>query len=78
MSTTALTKQISESRPRVGSRVIAAYYLFTILTGAFVLLFHSRLAFAVDLMVGTFYLVATAFLYGLSASANKTKRTNHS
>lgn len=68
MSTAALTKQISEGKPRVGSRIIAAYYLITILTGAFVLLFHGRLAFAVDLTVGTFYLVVTAFLYGFSAS----------
>lgn len=68
MSTAALTKQISKGKPRVGPRIIAAYYLITILTGAFVLVFHGRLAFAVDLMVGTFYLVVTAFLYGFSAS----------
>ena len=76
MSTAALTKPIPESKPRIGSRIIAAYYLLTILTGAFVLLFHGRLAFAVDLLIGTFYLVVTAFLYALSASANK--KASHS
>jgi hypothetical protein len=73
MSTVALSKQISDSKPRVGSRIIGAYYLLTILTGAFVLAFQGRLAFAADVLVGVFYLVVTAFLYGLSASANKRK-----
>jgi threonine/homoserine/homoserine lactone efflux protein len=71
MSTATLTKQISESKTRVGSRVIGAYYLLTVLTGVFVLVFHGRFAFTVDLLLGTFYLVVTAFLYGRSASRNK-------
>jgi hypothetical protein len=71
MSTAALTKQISDNKPRVDSRIIGAYYLLTILTGAFVLIFHGRLAFAVDLLIGIFYLVVTAFLYGLSASGKQ-------
>lgn len=72
MSTADITKRIPEALPRVGSRFIGAYYLLAILTGAFVLFFHGRLAFAVDLVAGAFYLVVTAFLYGLSAS-NKAK-----
>ena len=71
MSTAAFSKQISETKPRVDSRIIGAYYLLTILTGAFVLVFHGRLAFAVDLLIGVFYLVVTAFLYAVSTSANK-------
>jgi len=71
MSTAALTKQISDNKPRVDSRIIGVYYLLTILTGAFVLIFHGRLAFAVDLLIGIFYLVVTAFLYGLSASGKQ-------
>ena len=77
MSTAALTKQISDDKPRVDSRIIGAYYLLTILTGAFVLVFHGRLAFVVDLLIGIFYLVVTAFLYGLSTSANKTKESSN-
>ena len=73
MSTAALNKQISERKPRVDSRIVGAYYLLTILTGAFVLVFQGRLAFAADVLVGVFYLVVTAFLYGLSTSANKGK-----
>ncbi len=72
MGTAALSKQISEAKSGVGSRSIGAYYLVTILTGAFVLLFHGRFAFAADVFVGIVYLTVTAFLYGLSAS--KTKR----
>ena len=78
MSTAALSKQLSESRPRVDSRIIGAYYLLTILTGAFVLVFHGRLAFAADLLIGVFYLVVTAFLYGVSASGNKIRKDSHS
>ena len=70
MSTVDMKKRIPE--PRVGSSFVGAYYLLAILTGAFVLFFHGRLAFAVDLVVGAFYLAVTAFLYGLSAS-NKAK-----
>ena len=76
MSTAALSKPISDSKPRVGSRIIGAYYLLTILTGAFVLLFHGRFAFAVDLLIGIVYLVVTAFLYGLSA-ANRVERNSY-
>jgi len=74
MSTAAqVTTPITEPSSRTRSRFIGAYYLFTILAGAFVLLFHGRLAFAADLFVGLIYLVVTAFLYGSSATANKSK-----
>ena len=73
MSTAAFGKRISDSKPRLDSRIIAAYYLLTILTGAFVLVFHERFGFTVDLLIGIFYLVVTAFLYGISASEKKLK-----
>ena len=72
MSTAGITKHIAEKPPRTSSRFVAAYYLLTILTGAFLFFFHGRLAFAVDLFVGVFYLVVTAFLYGVSTSRHKT------
>jgi len=71
MSSAQISKRISETSPRVGSKFIGAYYLLTISTGAFVLLFHGKLAFAVDLVVGASYLAVTALLYGLSAAAHK-------
>lgn len=74
MSAAQISKRISGTSPRLASKFIGAYYLFTISTGAFVLFFHGRLAFAVDLGVGIFYLVVTAFLYALSASANRSER----
>ena len=76
MSTVEITKHIAEKPPRSSSRFVAAYYLLTILTGAFLFFFHGRLAFAVDLFVGVFYLVVTAFLYGVSASRDKTTTTH--
>ena len=71
MSTVEITRRLAEGSPRIRSRFIGAYYLLTIMTGAFVLFFHGRLAFAADFILGVFYLVATAFLYGMSRSANK-------
>ncbi len=71
MSTAAFSKQISEPKSGIGSRIVAAYYLVTILTGAFVLFFHGRFSFAADVFVGIVYLTVTAFLYGLSASRTK-------
>jgi hypothetical protein len=73
MSTAEITKRITEASPRVRSRFIGIYYLLTIVTGVFVLFFHGRLAFAADLVVGILYLAVTAFLYGVTASANKSK-----
>jgi hypothetical protein len=72
MSTVEITQHIAEKPPRRGSRFVPAYYLLTILTGAFLFFFHGRLAFALDLFVGIFYLVVTAFLYGVSTSRQKT------
>jgi hypothetical protein len=68
MRTAETTKQSTVS-PR--SKLIGAYYLLTIFTGAFILFFHGKLAFAADLCIGLFYLVVTAFLYAGSAAANK-------
>ena len=73
MSTAQIGKRISATAPRVGSKFIGAYYLLTISTGAFILFFHGRLAFEVDLVVGVLYLAVTALLYGLSASAQRNK-----
>jgi hypoxanthine-guanine phosphoribosyltransferase len=71
MSTVQVTKRISQESPRVGSKFIGAYYLLTILTGAFLLFFHGKMAIAADLAVAVFYLAVTAFLYGLNAQGNK-------
>lgn len=74
MSTAQIAKRVPDRTPRVGSKFVAAYYLLTIVTGAFVLLFHGRLALVADLVVAFFYLAVTAFLYGLSAPGNKSVR----
>lgn len=77
MSTVQMTKRIAERTPRVRSRFIGSYYLLTILTGAFVVSFHGRLAFVVDVAVAVAYLAITALLYASSASANKGRQNTH-
>jgi len=74
MSTAQISKRVPEAAPRVGPRFIGAYYLLTIMTGAFVLLFHGRLALAADLVVAVCYLAITAFLYGMSARRDQSNR----
>jgi hypothetical protein len=64
---------MTSASPRLRARFVGAYYLLTIATGAFILFFQGRMAFMADLLVGISYLAATAFLYGWSASANRTK-----
>jgi hypothetical protein len=66
MSATNITKHISTASPRLMTKFVAAYYLLTILTGTFVLFFHSGRALAVDLILGGFYLSLTIVLYASS------------
>jgi len=70
MSTTEIVQRIET--PSSGKSVVG-YYVLTILTGAFVLFFHGRSAFVVDLVAGVFYLVVTAFLYALSKPVKRAK-----
>jgi hypothetical protein len=71
MSATNITKQIPTTAPRLMTRFVAAYYLLTILTGTFVLFFHSGRALAADLILGGFYLSLTIVLYAWSKPANE-------
>jgi hypothetical protein len=69
MSAMDITKRINAASPRLMPRLVAVYYLFTILTGTFVLFFHSGRAFAADLILGGFYLSLTIVLYTWSKAA---------
>ena len=69
MTSAATTKRIDRS-PGAGAALgtkssqktlIGAYYMLTILTGAFILFFHGRLALAADLVASAVYLAVTAF-----------------
>lgn len=71
MSTAEITRRLMEGSARTRTRYVGIYYLLTIFTGAFVLFFHGRLAFAADLVVSAFYITLTAFFYGVSKPANK-------
>ena len=66
MSTIELTKRIEGASPCLTAKLVGMYYVLTILTGAFILSFHGRLAFAADLVVAVFYIAVTAFFYVLS------------
>jgi hypothetical protein len=70
MSTNEITKQIAEASPRLMSRFVAAYYLLTIMAGSFVLFFHSKSAFAIDLVAVVFYVALTAALHALSKAGD--------
>lgn len=70
MSTSEITRRPSAGSPRTRAKYVGMYYLLTILTGAFVLFFHGRLAFTADLVVSAFYITLTAFFYGVSKPAN--------
>jgi hypothetical protein len=48
------------------SKLVAVYYVITIALGSFVLLFHGKLALAVDLIAVVFYLAVTALFYEFS------------
>lgn len=66
MSTVEITKPTTETSPRLMSRFVGAYYLLAILTGSFILFFHSGSAVVADLMAGAIYFVFTVVLYNLS------------
>jgi hypothetical protein len=66
MSTSQITKQISETSPRRMTRFVGVYYLLTLLTGTFVLFSHGRPALAIDVALTFFYLALTVVFYALS------------
>ena len=74
MTTHEITRAMTAESSRLRTRFVAAYYLFTIATGAFILFFHGRIAFLADLLVGVVYLAVTAFLYGWSGNRGKSVR----
>jgi VIT1/CCC1 family predicted Fe2+/Mn2+ transporter len=71
MTAHEITRAMTPEPSRLRARFVGAYYVFTVATGAFILLFHGRMAFLADLLLGISYLAITAFLYGWSASGNK-------
>ena len=71
MSTAQITKPIAQPQLRVRQKFVGAYYLLTILTGAFILFFQGKLAVVADLVVGVCYLAVTALLYAWSVSSHQ-------
>ncbi len=71
MSNAEMMERIAMASPRLRARFVASYYLLTILTGAFLLFFHGRLAFAADLIASVCYLAVTALFYDLSKPVNR-------
>jgi len=62
--------RIMEALSRHRTMLVGVYYLLTVLTGAFLLFFHGRSAFATDLIASACYLVATVVFYDVSKSVN--------
>jgi divalent metal cation (Fe/Co/Zn/Cd) transporter len=65
MSTSEITKRITESSRRHQAAFVGFYYLLTILTGAFLLFFRGSLALAADLIASALYIAMTVLLYEL-------------
>jgi hypothetical protein len=63
--TTAEMKPVA-NRSRRETKFVRIYYLLTILTGAFLLFFHGRAAFATDLIASVCYIGVTIAFYGSS------------
>jgi hypothetical protein len=65
MSTTLTTKQPSEVLSRHNAGVVVGFYLLTLLTGGFFLLFGGRLGLVVDLTATVSYIAVTMLFYAL-------------
>ncbi len=66
MTNTNMIERIAEAAPRLRTKFVAGYYLLTIVTSVFILFFHGRVPFVLDLVAAGFYLLVTALLYDLS------------
>ena len=69
MSTAEIMERIGETPPKLKTRLVGFYYLLTISTGLFVLLFRGKLAFTADLVAAAFCIAATVLLYVISKPA---------
>lgn len=65
-----MTHITMEVTTRYRGRLVALYYLLTILMGAFILFFHGRVALTADIIATVFYLAATVVFYDLSKQVN--------
>ncbi len=71
MSNAEMMERIAKTASRFKARFVVSYYFLTILTGAFLLFFHGRLAFTADLSASVCYLAVTALFYDLSKPVNR-------
>src|SRR5215467_14540765 len=67
----ALTAQPAGRSPRTKARIAGLFYLLTILTGAFALVFHGPLRSAMLLGSTACYIAVTVLLYQLSEPVNR-------
>ena len=70
MNTTKL-EPIVAAKSRSCTKLVAIYYLLTILTGAFLLFFHGKAAFATDLIASVCYIAVTAVFYEFSKPVSR-------
>jgi hypothetical protein len=71
MSNAEMMERIAKTASRFKASFVVSYYFLTILTGAFLLFFHGRLAFTADLSASVCYLAVTALFYDLSKPVNR-------
>jgi hypothetical protein len=68
-----MTHITMEFATRFRGRVVALYYVLTIVMGAFVLWFQGRAALTADVIATIFYLALTALFYDLSKRVNRNR-----
>lgn len=66
-----MTHAIAQASTKHRARFVGAYYVLTILMGAFVLFFHGKLALMADLVATAFYIAITLLFYDLFRPANR-------
>jgi len=71
MSTVEITKRMEGTSPRIRNKVVAGYYLLSVLAGVSFFFFHGRLGSAAESVTAVFYLAATGLFYGLSGGSGK-------
>jgi len=69
MTLGVMKHRIAEASPRLKGKIVAVFYLLTVLTGLLVFRAGGRQAFAVDVMATAFYVAVTVLFYALTRGA---------
>ena len=66
MNTVEIRTRMTGTSTGTRGKVVAGYYLLSVVTGTFFFFFHGTVSLTADVLTAVFYLAATALLYSLS------------